>query len=131
MKKHTKTLKILMVLAAAVLFDVARMLCQCFQQLIFVGRDRQLFPAPHGSQRTKINICSPFQCSLQPLGCDGWYFCVGWSVDMVLAETDLSLCRRSMVSSRDILIKDCIRKSSLLICDAMVSRNSARFSSVS
>ena len=32
---------------------------------------------------------------------------------------------------RDILIKDCIKKSNLLICDAMVSRNSPRFSSVS
>lgn len=69
MKKHAKVLRILMVLAAAVLF---------FAVLAVVG------------------ICSPFQCSLQPVGCDRWYFCISRPVDMVSAETDLSLCRRNM-----------------------------------
>ena len=29
-----------------------------------------------------VGICSPFRCSLQPVGCDRRYFCISRPVDM-------------------------------------------------
>ena len=55
-----KSLKILMFLAAVVLFSLL-----CWLLWAFV---------PRSSVR------------VQPVGCDRWHFCISWSVDMVSAE---------------------------------------------
>lgn len=44
--------------------DVAGILCQRFQQLVFVWRDRQLFAAPQGRQRAKIKQKKPVRLAI-------------------------------------------------------------------